>query len=211
MKRVSGVGYFVFREPATTEICTLARHDALALWPSHVYSFLSLWDSRGFVWDMTYIIVEPCIGTKDASCVEVCPVLRPVEDDARNAKRFRAPATDDGYGPYSYGCYARATDPELVTRGQDGGMTSALLIHGLKTGRLGGAILGDVEPEARQIGRHRLAMNRQDVLDCAASRYTYSPNTLALQEAMRRDVKPPAGGGPRAVCGSRFQSWSRAW
>lgn len=23
---------------------------------------------------MTYIITEPCIGTKDASCVEVCPV-----------------------------------------------------------------------------------------------------------------------------------------
>ncbi len=125
-------------------------------------------------------------------CVEVCPVLRPVEDDARHANRFRAPAIDDGYGPFSYGCYARATDPELVARGQDGGMTSALLIHGLETGRLGGAVLGDVDPDARQIGRHRLAMNRQDVLDCAASRYTYSPNTLALQEAMRRDVKPLA-------------------
>ena len=23
---------------------------------------------------MTYIIAEPCIGTKDAACVEVCPV-----------------------------------------------------------------------------------------------------------------------------------------
>ncbi|MCH2452540.1 MAG: ferredoxin, partial [Gemmatimonadetes bacterium] len=23
---------------------------------------------------MTYIIAQPCIGTKDASCVEVCPV-----------------------------------------------------------------------------------------------------------------------------------------
>lgn len=23
---------------------------------------------------MTYVIAEPCIGTKDASCVEVCPV-----------------------------------------------------------------------------------------------------------------------------------------
>lgn len=25
-------------------------------------------------WSVTYIITEPCIGTKDASCVEVCPV-----------------------------------------------------------------------------------------------------------------------------------------
>ena len=23
---------------------------------------------------MTYVIVEPCIGTKNASCVDVCPV-----------------------------------------------------------------------------------------------------------------------------------------
>jgi NAD-dependent dihydropyrimidine dehydrogenase PreA subunit len=23
---------------------------------------------------MTYVITEPCIGTKDQSCVEVCPV-----------------------------------------------------------------------------------------------------------------------------------------
>ena len=125
-------------------------------------------------------------------CVDVCPVLRPVEDDERSRKRFRAPAIDEGYGPYSYGCYARATDPELVRRGQDGGMVSALLIHGLESGRLGGAILGDVVPEARQIGRHRLATTRQDVLACVASRYTYSPNTLALQEAMRRDVRPLA-------------------
>jgi coenzyme F420 hydrogenase subunit beta len=125
-------------------------------------------------------------------CVEVCPVLRPVEDDERNRARFRAAAVDDGYGPVSYGCYARATDPELVARGQDGGMTSALLIHHLETGRLGGAILGDVIPESRQIGRHRLSTTRQDVLECAASRYTYSPNTLALQEAMRKDIKPLA-------------------
>ena len=125
-------------------------------------------------------------------CVEVCPVLRPVDDNERTRARFRAPAKDDGYGPYSYGVYARATDPDLVKRGQDGGMTSALLIHALETGQLGGAILGDVFPDAKQIGRHKLAMNRQDVLDCVASRYTYSPNTLALQEAMRKDIKPLA-------------------
>ena len=33
---------------------------------------------------MTYIIAEPCIGTKDASCVEVCPVdcIHPRKDEA---------------------------------------------------------------------------------------------------------------------------------
>lgn len=32
---------------------------------------------------MTYIIAEPCIGTKDASCVDVCPVdcIHPRKDE----------------------------------------------------------------------------------------------------------------------------------
>ena len=33
---------------------------------------------------MTYVINEPCIGTKDISCVEVCPVdcIHPTPDEA---------------------------------------------------------------------------------------------------------------------------------
>lgn len=31
---------------------------------------------------MTYVIAQPCIGTKDASCVEVCPVDCIHSDDA---------------------------------------------------------------------------------------------------------------------------------
>jgi ferredoxin len=32
---------------------------------------------------MTYVITEPCIGTKDASCVDVCPVdcIHSTDDD----------------------------------------------------------------------------------------------------------------------------------
>ena len=33
---------------------------------------------------MTHIIAEPCIGTKDTACVEVCPVdcIHPTKDEA---------------------------------------------------------------------------------------------------------------------------------
>jgi len=46
---------------------------------SGVYSFLALPHNgaaiqQRFVEPMTYVITEPCIETKDASCVEVCPV-----------------------------------------------------------------------------------------------------------------------------------------
>ncbi len=142
-------------------------------------------------------------------CTDVCPVLRPPDADQDAFVDYRTPTNEEGYGLYSYGLYTRATDPELLDRGQDGGMVSALLIHGLENGTLGGAILGDVEPDNNQIGRHKLARDRAEVLSCAASRYTYSPNTLALQDAMRQDVKPLAVVGvPCQVDGVRLQQHS---
>lgn len=139
-------------------------------------------------------------------CAEVCPVLRPVDKDLPRLLDFREPALEDGYGSYSYGVYSRSTDPEILARGQDGGMVSALIIHGLETGRINGAVLGDVLPDNNQIGTHTLAMTRPEVLSCAASRYTYSPNTIALQEAMRRNVAPLAVVGvPCQVDGVRLQ------
>ena len=142
-------------------------------------------------------------------CADVCPVLRPPDRDFENLLSYREPALDEGFGPYSYGVYARATDPEILERGQDGGVVSAMLVHALEAGSLAGAVLGDVMPGNRQIGRHKLATTRADVLSCAASRYTYSPNTLALQEAMRADVRPIAVVGvPCQVDGVRLQQHS---
>jgi len=139
-------------------------------------------------------------------CAEVCPVLRPADKDLHEMLDLRPPAIDEGFGPYGYGVYARSTDPDWVARAQDGGLVSALVIHGLETNALAGAVLGDVKPEQRQIGRHILATTREEVLGAAGSRYTYSPNTLALLDAMRLDVSPIAVVGvPCQVDGVRFQ------
>jgi len=148
--------------------------------------------------------IDACVNC--VLCAEVCPVLRPVDKDLPRMLQLRDPAIDEGYGKYSYALYTRATDPEILSRAQDGGLVSALMIHGLETGALGGAVLGDVMPDNNQIGTHTLATTRSAVLSCAASRYTYSPNTVALQEAMRRDVKPLAVVGvPCQVDGVRLQ------
>jgi coenzyme F420 hydrogenase subunit beta len=139
-------------------------------------------------------------------CAEVCPVLRPQDKDLPRLVRYRAPARDDGYGPYSYAVYARATRPDIVERAQDGGAVSGLLVHALETGAINGAILGDVVPGNRLLGRHKLALTEEDILSCASSRYTYSPNTLAFREARRRGVKPLAVVGvPCQVDGLRLE------
>jgi NAD-dependent dihydropyrimidine dehydrogenase PreA subunit len=37
---------------------------------------------------MAYVIAEPCIGTKDAACVDACPVdcIHPKKDEAKHAE-----------------------------------------------------------------------------------------------------------------------------
>jgi coenzyme F420 hydrogenase subunit beta len=155
---------------------------------------------------------EHPVATRESACVhcvlcaEVCPVLRPEDKDLADLLHYREPRSDDGYGSYSYALYARATDPELLAHGQDGGAVSSLLTHALGRGTIAGAILGDVSPENRHVGEPRLATTRDEVLACSGSRYTYSPNTLAFREAMRRDVHPVAVVGvPCQVDGVRLE------
>jgi coenzyme F420 hydrogenase subunit beta len=139
-------------------------------------------------------------------CVEVCPVMRPMDKDIPNLIEFREPKLDEGYGSYSYGMYTRATDPEILENGQDGGMVSAVLLHALENGTLSGAIVGDVLPDNTQVGTHMVATTRKDILSSSASRYTYSPNNLALIDAMRADIKPIAlVGVPCQIDGLRLQ------
>jgi coenzyme F420 hydrogenase subunit beta len=142
-------------------------------------------------------------------CADVCPVLRPTDKDLLTLLDFKQPILDEGFGPYCYAVLARAKDPEFLRRGQDGGVTSALLVHALKKGSINGAVLGDVLPDNPQVGIHKLATTAEEILACSGSRYTYSPNTVALTEAMKRDVRPIAVVGvPCQVDGVRQQQYS---
>lgn len=148
--------------------------------------------------------VDACVNC--VLCAEVCPVLRPVDNDMREFIGLQEPSIDDGYGPYAYGVYARATDPAILEKCQDGGIVSAIILQQMEKGKLKGAVVGDVYPDNKQIGLHKLATTREAVLNCAASRYTYSPNTLALQEAMQQDIGPIAVVGvPCQIDGVRLQ------
>lgn len=142
-------------------------------------------------------------------CADVCPVLRPLDKDLNALLGFKKPVLDEGFGPYNYAVIARAKDQEILKRGQDGGVTSALLVHALDKGTIKGAVLGDVLPENPQVGVQKLATTPEEIVACSGSRYTYSPNTVALTEAMRKDIRPIAVVGvPCQVDGIRQQQYS---
>ena len=46
------------------------------------FGIVDLAGSGGYDWIMAYIIAEPCIGTMDTACVDVCPVdcIHPAKD-----------------------------------------------------------------------------------------------------------------------------------
>ena len=161
-----------------------------------------------------YIDEQPVDTRTDACvlcvlCADVCPVLRPADPDQPATLKFREPLQDDGYGLYSYELFARSTRSEIVEATQDGGVVSVLLQHQLETGEIQGAILGDVEEDNPQIGFARLARTAEEIMACAGSRYTFSPNTLALTEAMEQGVGPVAVVGvPCQVNGVRQQQHS---
>tara|TARA_B110000438_G_scaffold302177_1_gene359078 strand:- start:1678 stop:2688 length:1011 start_codon:yes stop_codon:yes gene_type:complete len=123
--------------------------------------------------------------------------------------QLKEPVKDEGFGPYNYGVYARATDKATVDQGQDGGVCTALLLHGMKNGTINAAVAGEEHADNPQMGSSMLQTNPEEVIKGARSRYTYQPNTLALVEAMKKDLSPLAVVGvPCQVNGVRQQQFS---
>jgi coenzyme F420 hydrogenase subunit beta len=80
---------------------------------------------------------------------------------------------------------ARASDPELLQRGQDGGVVSAILIWCLEHDRIDAALVSVLEGDGSSWRAvPGVARDRSEVLAAAGSRYTYSPNTLAYADAV---------------------------
>ena len=142
-------------------------------------------------------------------CVDVCPVLRPMDRDIPEQIGLKEPVIDQGFGPYNYGCFARVSKTAPEVNGQDGGVCSALLINMMNDGEIEGAVIGTEVSGNPQMGTANIATTPEEVIAGARSRYTYQPNTVALVEAMKNDIKPIAVVGvPCQVDGVRQQQYS---
>lgn len=120
-------------------------------------------------------------------CVDVCPILRPPEADL-GVLKYRQPVIDEGFGKYAYAVLSRSKIPEFQKRGQDGGVTTTLLTYALEKGIIKGAVVGHTPPDNPHLPVHKLATTREEILNSSMSRYTYSPNMVALLEAMRKNI-----------------------
>lgn len=127
-------------------------------------------------------------------CAQVCPRLQPREFQVAEAvfADQEAPMHQGGFGQYQEIYAARVKDPAVMAVAQDGGVVTALLLHALRSGRIDGAIVSAADPDKPCVPRPICATTEQEILSAAGSWYTYSPNDLALQDAVDKDCRKVA-------------------
>lgn len=136
--------------------------------------------------------VDQCaIGDRGCDiCTRACPRFRLWETDLDSYLFGRPRTSEEVFGQYRSILLTRATEAAVHEAGQDGGLISTLLIWGLGTDRIDGALNSaitsgrgpfDAEPA--------LVTDREGVLATAGSRYTYSANPLAMAEAEERKLR----------------------
>ena len=127
------------------------------------------------------------------SCTRACPRFRAWEPEADLHLFGREREADEMAGVYSDILLTRASDDFVYETGQDGGLVSAILIWCLENNVIDGALTSglDEPPRGRQRGWKAIPdalppMPRERCWRGAGSRYTYSANTIAFDEARRR-------------------------
>jgi coenzyme F420 hydrogenase subunit beta len=124
-------------------------------------------------------------------CTRACPRFRDWESELDEALFDRPRTRDEVYGQVRSILLVRATDAGIAEVGQDGGLVSTLLVWGLQTGRIDGALSSVIVDGGRGPfdAEPALVTTREQVLATAGSRYTYSANPLAMADAEERKLK----------------------
>lgn len=119
------------------------------------------------------------------SCTRACPRFRAWEPDIDEHLFGRHRSTEEVSGIDKDIILARAKDPKVAEVGQDGGLVSAILIWALEHGYIDAALVSYLEGDGTSWKAiPGVARTPEDVLAAAGSRYTYSANTMAYDEAV---------------------------
>jgi len=145
------------------------------------------------------------------SCTRACPRFRMWEPQADEHLFGRTRLDDEVAGIHGDILLTRASEDMVHRMGQDGGLVSALLIWALDNDYIDGALTSYLEGGDATTWKAipGVATNREEVLAGAGSRYTYSANTLAIDEARERGLSRLALVGMSCQSSVPPVMWSR--
>jgi coenzyme F420 hydrogenase subunit beta len=124
------------------------------------------------------------------SCTRACPRFRTWESDIDTHLFGRSRKTEEVDGISKDIILARAADPEILEKGQDGGLVSAILLWALDHGYIDAALVSYLEGDGTTWKAvPGVARTREEILAAAGSRYTYSANTMAYAEAVEKGAE----------------------
>lgn len=122
-------------------------------------------------------------------CVVVCPKYEQTLPSLEESVFGRQRKPEEEFGVYRRIVIAQANDNNIRQACQDGGVVTALLKYALEKKIIDGAALSGVSQDKPFYPVPRLVTTPEEVLKCAGTRYTYSPNLLAFQEGIKQDKK----------------------
>ena len=122
-------------------------------------------------------------------CPKVCPRFEFSQAALEKLVFERERRPDEDFGICKRLVIAQASNDSILRSCQDGGVVSALLTYAFNTGVIDSAVVSATRKEEPWFPMPRLISTPQEVLDSAGTRYTYSPNLLALQEAVKQKKK----------------------
>jgi len=138
---------------------------------------------------LEYIGEKPCL-VKECKicgiCARACPQYEwgPSKIESFVFGRERKP--EEEFGIYRRLAIAQAADSQILDACQDGGAVTVLLLFALKEGMIDGAIVTKKEQKKPFYPHPTLAMSFEEILQSAGTKYFYSPNILALTEAIKQ-------------------------
>ena len=119
-------------------------------------------------------------------CAGVCPQYEWVGSKAENFVFGRERKITEDFGIYRRLVVAKAKRSEVLKVCQDGGVATALLLFALEDGLIDSAIVSGISQEKPFCPVPKLALTPEEILECAGTRYSYSPNILALAEGLEQ-------------------------
>ncbi|MFN8051935.1 MAG: Coenzyme F420 hydrogenase/dehydrogenase, beta subunit C-terminal domain [Acidimicrobiales bacterium] len=145
------------------------------------------------------------------SCTRACPRFRLWEHQANEHLFDRDRADDEVAGIYQDIMLTRASDDMVHQMGQDGGLVSAILLWAIEHDYVDAGLVSFFENDDMTTWKAvpGVASTREEILKGAGSRYTYSANTLALDEALDKGFKRLALVGMSCQSSVPPTMWSR--